>query len=447
MGLSTRHPEERLLQRGRWTQGTPMSKKLRIAAGAGSATVAVVLGCWLLVPMATGFAGLAPPIKVGVLHSLTGTMAISERSVVDASLLAIEEINESGGLLGRTIEAVVADGGSDPPTFAREAERLIVTEEVSVVFGCWTSASRKVVKPLFEEHDHLLVYPVQYEGLEQSPNIIYTGAAPNQQIIPAVKWTAENLGMKFFLVGSDYVFPRAANAIIRDQVGALGAEIVGEEYILLGSGDVSAIVQHIVETQPDVILNTLNGDSNVAFFEALRRAGVDSRDVPTMSFSVGEAEIASIGADLMVGDYACWNYFDSLQSAENQRFIAAFQSEYGADRVTNDPMEAAYVGVHLWSRAVVVAGSADPDRVLESLHGQTYSAPEGAVFVDLDNNHLWKHVHIGQILGNGRFDIQWSSGRAIQPSPYPRSRPRREWDRYLDELYRGWGEQWSNPGN
>ena len=225
---------------------------------------------------------------MGVLHSLSGTMAISEKSVVDATLLAIGEINEQGGLLGRKIEPVVADGKSDWPTFASEAERLIAQEEVSTVFGCWTSASRKTVKPVFEKHDHLLFYPVQYEGLEACPNIVYTGAAPNQQIIPAVRWCFEHLGRKFFLVGSDYVFPRTANEIIRDQLRSLHGEIVGEQYILLGSEDVQDAVQSIVAAKPDVILNTINGDTNVAFFRELRAAGITPEKIPTMSFSIAD---------------------------------------------------------------------------------------------------------------------------------------------------------------
>jgi urea transport system substrate-binding protein len=242
------------------------------------------------------------PIKVGILHSLTGTMAISEKSVVEATLMAIEEINQRGGVLGRKIKPIVVDGRSDWPTFAKEAERLITQGKVSVVFGCWTSASRKTVKPIFEKHNHLLFYPVQYEGIEQSPNIIYTGAAPNQQIIPAVNWSIENLGKRFFLIGSDYVFPRMANTIIKDYITALGGYVLGEEYILLGSSDVNKIVQKITQARPDVILNTINGDSNVAFFRELRKAGIKPDNIPTMSFSISEAELSILGTEHMVGD-------------------------------------------------------------------------------------------------------------------------------------------------
>src|SRR5262249_17250382 len=250
--------------------------------------------------------GAREPIRIGVLHSLTGTMAFSERPVIEATLLAIEDLNAQGGLLGRRLEAITADGQSEPATFASEAERLITQDKVAALFGCWTSASRKYIRPVVERHNQLLFYPVQYEGLELSPNIVYAGASPNQQIIPAVKWLFDNLGKRFFLVGSDYVFPRTANAIIKDQVGALQGEIVGEEYILLGSRDVEGVVEKIARVRPSVILNTINGDSNVAFFQALRKRGIRAEDTPVMSFSIAEGEVGAIGGDVLAGDYAAW---------------------------------------------------------------------------------------------------------------------------------------------
>jgi len=386
------------------------------------------------------------PIRVGILHSLTGTMAISESPVVDATQLAIEELNDRGGVLGRPVEAVVADGRSDWPTFAREAERLITQEKVSVVFGCWTSASRKTVRPVFEAHDHLLFYPVQYEGMEQSPNIVYTGAAPNQQIVPAVKWAADNLGKRFFLVASDYVFPRAANEVIRDQSASLGAEIVGEEYILLGSTDVQAAVDRIAEVRPDVILNTINGDTNVAFFGALRDAGIATDAIPTMSFSIAEPELQSMDISKMVGDLATWNYFQSLDSPENQAFVESFRARHGAQGVVSDPMEAAYFGVHLWAQAVEEAASAEVCGVRQALRGQSLLAPGGMVNIDNENNHTWKTVRVGKIRADGQFDVLWDSDRAIRPVPYPPTRSRAAWDAFLDGLYAGWGDSWANPG-
>lgn len=385
------------------------------------------------------------PIKVGVLHSLTGTMAISETSVRDATLLAIGEINAAGGVLGRQIQPVVVDGRSDWPTFAREAERLITAEQAAVVFGCWTSASRKTVKPVFERLGGLLFYPVQYEGLEQSPNIIYTGAAPNQQIIPAVKWSFDHLGKRFFLVGSDYVFPRTANAIIRAQVTALGGEIAGEEYLRLGDTDTKEIIRKIVQSRPTVILNTINGDSNVAFFDALSKAGISSDKIPTVSFSIAENELRHMNTPVIAGNYAAWNYFQSVDSPENRRFVEAFQARFGRDRVTDDPMEAAYFGVHLWARAVTAAGTTEVSAVRKALQNQSLAAPGGIVSIDPDTLHAWKTVRVGRIRPDGQFDIVWSSTNPIQPQPYPALRSRAEWDFFLQQLQDGWGGAWARP--
>jgi len=386
------------------------------------------------------------PIKVGVLHSLTGTMAISEVAVKDATLLAIEEINAAGGVLGRPIEPIVVDGKSDWGVFAAEAERLITAEKVSVVFGCWTSASRKTVKPVFEKHDHLLFYPVQYEGLEQSPNIVYTGAAPNQQIIPAVSWAFENIGTKFFLVGSDYVFPRTANAIIRDVVVARGGEVVGEEYVLLGDSTVQPAVDAIIASKPDVILNTINGDSNVAFYKALRQAGVTPAETPTISFSIAEPELKSLDVAAMVGDYAAWNYFMSMEGAANKAFIKKYQDRFGAGSLTSDPMEAAYFGVHLWAQAVESAKSANPLSVRAAIGDQTYDAPEGLVYIDAETQHTWKAARIGRIRGDAQFDIVWETDKPVRPVPFPQTRTREDWAAFLDGLQAGWGGQWANPG-
>lgn len=415
------------------------------ALWAGSVGVLVLFaGVWYI--QSVGGESSAPPIKIGILHSLTGTMAISEKAVVDSVLLAIDELNESGGLLGRKIEPVIVDGKSDWPTFAQEAKNLILAEDVSVVFGCWTSASRKSVKPVFEKYNHLLFYPVQYEGLEASSNIVYTGAAPNQQIIPAVRWSLDTFGKRFFLVGSDYVFPRTANAIIRDYTTALGAETVGEEYLLLGSSDVDAIIRQIVETKPDVILNTINGDSNIAFFEKLKAAGITPGEIPVMSFSISENELKSLGIENMIGHYACWNYFQSLESEVNERFVSSFKEKYGTDRLVNDPMEAAYISVHLWAQAVQETGTDDVSEVRQALGDQSFDAPGGLVYVDPENQHIWKTVRIGKIKGDGQFEIVWDSKKPVQPVPFPGTRTESDWDEFLVSLYGGWGKSWANTG-
>ena len=380
------------------------------------------------------------PIKVGILHSRTGTMALSEEPVVEATLLAIEEINARGGLLGRPIVPVIADGKSDSPTFAREAERLITEDKVCTVFGCWTSASRKTVLPVFERHDHLLLYPVQYEGLEKSPNIVYLGAAPNQQIIPAASWCFTHLKKKrFFLVGSDYVFPHTANAIIKHQLKVLGGQTVDELYLLLGSSDVRAVIERIVASRPDMILNTINGDSNLAFFRELRRAGITPDRVPTMSFSIAEPELQSMSNRDMTGDYATWTYFQSIDSPRNRDFVAAFRSRYGADRVTSDPMEAAYSGVHLWAQAVEDADSAEVGAIHKAIRDQSFQGPQGIVYVDQESQHAWKNVRIGQILADGQFDILWTSDKPIRPIPYPVYETPAQWNQFLEELQRRWG--------
>ncbi|MEO1093749.1 MAG: urea ABC transporter substrate-binding protein [Cyanobacteria bacterium J06638_28] len=375
-------------------------------------------------------------IKVGILHSLSGTMAISETTVVDAELLAIKEINEAGGVLGRQIEPVQEDGASDWPTFAEKAEKLIDQDAVAVVFGCWTSASRKAVLPVFESKDHMLWYPVQYEGQECSKNIFYTGAAPNQQIEPAVNWLLENKGQQFFLVGSDYVFPRTANTIIKEQLAALGGETVGEDYLPLGNTEVTPIITKIRAALPDggVIFNSLNGDSNVAFFKQMQGAGLDPDKYPVMSVSIAEEEVRQIGKEFLIGHYAAWNYFQTVESPENEKWVADFKAEYGEDRVTNDPMEAAYIMVYLWKQAVEQAGSADIAAVREAAYGQEFAAPEGPVTMNA-NHHISKTVRIGQIRDDGLFDIVSETDGPIDPVP---------WNQYVPDT-KGFACDWSDP--
>jgi urea transport system substrate-binding protein len=389
-----------------------------------------------------------PPIPVGILHSFTGTMAISEIPVAEAEQLAIDEINAEGGLLGgRKVLAIRADGCSDGPTFAREANLLLTREKVCAVFGCWTSASRKTVRPIFEQRNGLLFYPVQYEGLEESPNIIYLGAAPNQQIIPAVKWTFDNLGQRFYLVGSDYVFPRAANAVITDQIKALGGTIVGEDYIPLGSSDTKAVVDRIKAAQPDVILNTINGDTNIAFFRSLRAADIYPTRIPTVSFSIGENELPKLDPSRCIGDYAVWNYFQTQPGVRNSAFVAAFQKKYGPHRVVSDPMEAAYCGVKLWAQAVEEAGTEATEDVQNTILDQSMAAPEGVIMIDPETRHTWRPVRVGLIRADGQFSIVWDSERPIRPQPFPLSRTRSDWEKFLERLYAGWQNNWSAPAS
>ena len=376
-------------------------------------------------------------IKVGILHSQSGTMAISEKSVVDAEMLAIEEINKAGGVLGKQIEPIVEDGASDWPTFAEKAKKLIDQDKVVTVFGCWTSASRKAVLPVFEMKNHMLWYPVQYEGQECSKNIFYTGAAPNQQIEPAVDWLLENKGKKFFLVGSDYVFPRTANTIIKAQLAAKGGEVVGEDYIPLGGTEVTPIIAKIKSTLPDggVIFNSLNGDSNVAFFKQLQGAGLNPDKYPTMSVSIAEEEVKAIGVEYLKGQYAAWNYFMTVESPTNKKFVEAFKAKYGKDRVTNDPMEAAYIGVYLWKQAVEKAKTADDlEKVRMAAIGQSFDAPEGKVTME-SNHHISKFVRIGEIGADGLFKIVYETKEAVKPIP---------WNQFVAET-KGFACDWSDP--
>ncbi|MFC6334493.1 urea ABC transporter substrate-binding protein [Paenibacillus septentrionalis] len=357
-------------------------------------------------------------IKVGILHSLSGTMAISEVSVKDAELMAIEEINAAGGVLGKQIEVVIEDGASDWPTFAEKARKLLQQDQVATVFGGWTSASRKAMLPVFEELNGLLWYPVQYEGLESSPNIFYTGATTNQQIVPAVEWLLENRGTKFFLLGSDYVFPRTANKIIKAQLEASGGEMVAEEYTPLGHTDYSTVISKIREAKPDVVFNTLNGDSNVAFFKQLKDAGISADDLTTLSVSVAEEEIRGIGTDVLEGHLAAWNYYQTTETPENEKFVAAYKAAYGEDRVTADPIEAGYIAVYLWAAAVEKAGTTDVDKVREAAAGISFDAPEGTVTIDGETQHIYKKVLIGEVQADGMFKTLYSTEEPVKPDPY-----------------------------
>lgn len=357
-------------------------------------------------------------VKVGILHSLSGTMAISETSVRDAELLAIKEINAAGGVLGKQIEIAQEDGASEPQIFAEKARKLIQSDKVATIFGCWTSASRKAVKPVVEETNALLWYPVQYEGMEASPNIMYMGAAPNQQAVPAVEFCAEKFGKNMFLIGSDYVFPRTANKIIKAQLENIGGTVAGEEYTPMGHTDYATIVSKIQAAKPDCIINTLNGDSNVAFFKQLTDAGLTSETCPVMSFSIAEEEVGGVGVANLKGHYVAWNYYQTTKTAKNEKFVADYKAAYGAKRVTDDPIEAGYIGVYMWAMACEKAGSFDVDKVKEAAKGIEFDAPEGKVKIDGDNQHLYKPVRIGVVNAEGLIDEVSSTESALKPDPY-----------------------------
>lgn len=364
-----------------------------------------------------------PSIKVGSLNSLSGTMAISEVTVRDSIKLAVDEINGKGGVMGKQIQIVGEDGASDPAVFAQKAEKLIKDDCVAAVFGGWTSSSRKAMLPVFESNNSLLYYPVQYEGLESSKNIFYTGATTNQQIVPALDYLKEKGIKSLYLVGSDYVFPQTANRIIKAYAGANGMEIKGEDYTPLGSTDFSTIVNKVRASNAGAVFNTLNGDSNVAFFKEYTNAGLTPQKMPVVSVSIAEEEVQGIGAQNIEGQLTAWNYYQTLDNPVNKAFVAAFKQKYGANRVTSDPMEAAYVSVYLWKNTVEKAKSFDVKAIQDAAGGVTFDAPEGLVTIDGENHHITKTARIGEIHPDGLIYTIWQSPGPITPDPYLKSYP------------------------
>ncbi|MES2844069.1 MAG: urea ABC transporter substrate-binding protein [Pseudomonadota bacterium] len=359
-----------------------------------------------------GAAAAQETIKVGVLHSLSGTMAISETTLKDTMLMLIEEQNAKGGLLGQQLEAVVVDPASDWPLFAEKARELLTVSNVDVMFGCWTSVSRKSVLPVIEELNGLLFYPVQYEGEESSKNVFYTGAAPNQQAIPATDYFLEELGVeKFALLGTDYVYPRTTNNILEAYL--LGKGVAKEDifvnYTPFGHSDWSKIVADVVALGADGkkvgVISTINGDANIGFYKELAAAGVSADDLPVVAFSVGEEELSGLDTSNLVGHLAAWNYFQSAEDPANAEFIAKWKAFAGEDRVTNDPMEAHVIGFNMWVKAVEAAGTTDVDAVRKAMYGLEVPNLTGGVAKMLPNHHLTKPVLIGEIRADGQFDI------------------------------------------
>ncbi|MGH2365296.1 MAG: urea ABC transporter substrate-binding protein [Chloroflexota bacterium] len=388
------------------------------SSGAAAPASAAVAGA--ASPAASGGAGSG--IKVGVLNSLSGTMAISEVAVKNASLMAIGELNKAGGVMGQQLIPVVQDGASDWPTFAEKTKLLLQNDKVAAIFGCWTSASRKAVLPVVEQLNGLLYYPVQYEGLEQSKNIFYIAAPPNQQIIPAVTYLLQKGLKSMYLLGSDYVFPRTANKVIKAQLKAEGGTMVAEDYTPLGNTDYSAVVSKIRASNPQVVFNTLNGDSNVAFFKQMKAAGFTAANMPVMSVSVAEVEVAGIGTDNFTSQLTAWNYFQSLPGSVNQQFVANYKSAYGANQVTDDPIEHAYAAVHLWAKTVEKAGSTAVDKVRAAANDISVEAPQGTITIDGPTQHIFQKAMIGQATADGQFKVVWDSGdKPIAPDPFLKS--------------------------
>lgn len=373
-------------------------------------------------------------IKVGILHSLSGTMAISETSLKDVALMTIDEINAQGGVLGRKLEAVVVDPASDWPMFADKARQLLAQDKVSVVFGCWTSVSRKSVLPVFKELNGLLFYPVQYEGEELERNVFYTGAAPNQQAIPAVEYLMSEDGggaRRFVLLGTDYVYPRTTNKILRAFLHSKGIKDsdIDEVYTPFGHSDYQTIVANIKKFAAGgktAVISTINGDSNVPFYKELGNAGLKATDVPVVAFSVGEEELRGVDTKPLVGHLAAWNYFQTVKNPVNDGFIEKWRAYAKAKGlpnastvVTNDPMEATYVGLHMWKQAVEKAKTTDVDKVIDAMGGQTFASPNGFTMeMDKTNHHLHKPVYIGEIRADGQFNVVWKTKGPIRAQPW-----------------------------
>ena len=400
-------------------------KSLAVAAAIATGTLTYVT-----------FAQAADTIKVGVLHSLSGTMAISESVLKDTVLMTIDEINANGGVLGKKLEPVVVDPASNWPLFAEKAKQLIDQDKVAVVFGCWTSVSRKSVLPVFEEKNSLLFYPVQYEGEELSKNVFYTGAAPNQQAIPAVEYLMSRDGgsaKRFVLLGTDYVYPRTTNKILRAFLKSKGIpeSDIMEEYTPFGHSDYQTIISKVKafasEGKKTAVISTINGDSNVPFYKELGNAGLKASDVPVVAFSVGEEELRGVDTKPLVGHLAAWNYFMSIKNTPNTAFKKKWATYAKAKGIaghkdkplTNDPMEATYIGLNMWAQAVAKAGTTDTDKVIAAMAGQTFQAPGGFMStMDKANHHLHKPVFIGEVKADGQFNVVWKTKGPVVADPW-----------------------------
>ncbi|MCG8667961.1 MAG: urea ABC transporter substrate-binding protein [Pseudomonadales bacterium] len=371
----------------------------------------------------TGLAVTDTEVTVGILHSITGTMAISETGSVQAEKLAIDQINAMGGVLGRKIKYIQEDGASDWPTFAEKSKKLLVKDNVAAVFGCWTSASRKAVLPVFEQYNGMLYYPTFYEGLEQSPNVIYTGQEATQQIIAGIDWVVKEKGAKsFYLLGSDYIWPRTSNKIARKHIEKLGLKVKGEEYYPLGHTQFNSVINKIKLRKPDVIYAIVVGGSNVAFYKQLKAAGIDpTKEKPlVLTISVTEDEILGIGGENIEGTYAAMKYFQSLDNPNNKAFVKAFKEKWGDEIVIGDVTQAAYLGPWLWKAAVEKAGSFDIDKVRAASPGiELTTAPEGYVRIH-ENHHLWSKTRVGRAKADGQYDVVFESADLIEPDPFPK---------------------------
>ncbi len=422
-----------------------ISRRTALLVGGGVATAAAGAALWAL------FRPAPKPIVIGILHSQSGTMAVSERPVLDATLMAIEELNASGGVLGQTVQAIVGDGKSDPDIFAAEAERMLTAEQAVALFGCWTSDSRKAVRDVLQHTPGVLFYPVQYEGLESSQRIVYLGPVPNQQIVPAVDYFIEKLKKrKLFFVGSDYVFSRAAYEIVKDRIEAFAGrgvmvELAPPAFIPLGSADVAQAIAKLRVAQPDAIINAINGGTNLHFFRALHEAQINPELTPTLSLSITENEVRALNSQNMAGNYLAASYFQTVDREESREFLRKFRARYETEPLATDPAAAAYTAVKLWANAVELAGTTQPAIVVETLRGMVFNGVRDQIQIDKENLHTWLPFRFAKIRPDGLADLVTTSTDPIRPIPYLPPRTREEWESFLRGLQLEWNGKWQAP--
>jgi urea transport system substrate-binding protein len=405
---------------------------------------AVAMGLRTVASLDALLAEARPPIVVGLIHSQTGPLAISEQSLIDAEVMALEEINARGGVAGRLVRWVVADGRSDPSTFANQARRLIERDRADVLVGGWTAECRKALLAVVEEKRSLLIFPSNFEGIEYSPHVVYAGGSANQVFLPAVRWCFDALkARRFFVVGTEEVWSRCVAELSKDAIRASGGESVGESYQPLAGGDAAALVEAIRAARPDVVLNMMVGDSNLPFYAALRRAGLAPDKLPVLAFNIAEDELRRFPPGDVTGHYSAWDYFQALDRPENVEFVRRFKARFGAERTIGDAMEAAYNGVMIWAQAAEEAGTGEPGAVLAHFDRQSFDAPEGVVTIDPASRVAWRPFHVGKARPDAQFDIVWSLDKPNQPVPYVGTLSKAQWHALLDGLKARWGGRWS----
>ncbi len=408
------------------------------------ACLAVLRGWEPITRVASWFEGTRPTVRLGLLHSQTGTLAISEKSLLDAEVLAIEEVNAAGGVSGRQIVWSAPDCRSDPEVFASEARRLIDQEKVAALFGAWTSECRKAILPVLDERSSLLFFPGNFEGIEKSPRVVYVGGIANQSVLPAVRWAFDSLkARRYFVVGLEEVWSRCSAEIAKDGVKAAGAETVGENFQVGSSFNPDSAIEAIRQAKPDVVLNFVYGGANLEFYSAIRRAGLTPEKVPIIAFGFSEDESRRFVPSDVAGQYAAWNYFQSSTRPESREFVRKFRARFGEDRLVGDAMVAAYNGIKFWAQAAREVGVSDVSAVITNLTQQSMDAPDGIVTIDADSRAVWRPFHLGRLRADGQFEIVWSILKPIRPVPFVGTRSAEQWRGLLESLHTRWKGRWS----